>query len=66
MSTVKKSKKMFFVLRETRRKFWFPMRNRTSGLRMPRSDALSLSHRDSAVSEIYYEVDMTRVLHTAI
>ena len=30
-----------------------------------RSDALPLSHRDSTVSEVYYEVHMTRVLHTA-
>ena len=30
-----------------------------------RSDALPLSHRDSSVSEVYYEVLMTRVLHTA-
>ena len=30
-----------------------------------RSDVLALSHRDSAVSEVYYEVHMTRVLHTA-
>ena len=28
------------------------------------SDALPLSHRDSAVSEVYYEVHMTHVLHT--
>ena len=41
------------------------MRNRTSDLRIPRSDTLPLSHRDSTVSEIYYEVHMTRVLHTA-
>ena len=41
------------------------MRNRTSDLRIPRSDALSLSHRDSTVSEVYYEVHMKRVLHTA-
>ena len=40
------------------------MRKRTSDLRIPRSDAL-LSHRDSTVSEVYYEVHMTRVLHTA-
>ena len=40
------------------------MKNRTSDLRPP-SDALPLSHRDSTVSEVYYEVDMTRVLHTA-
>ena len=41
------------------------MRNRTSDLRIPRSDALPLSHRDSTVSEVYYEVHMKRVLHTA-
>ena len=29
------------------------------------SDALPLSHRDFTVSEVYYEVHMTRVLHTA-
>ena len=41
------------------------MRNRTSDFRILRSDALPLSHRDSTVSEVYYEVHMTRVLHTA-
>ena len=41
------------------------MRNRTSDLRIPRSDALPLSHRDSTVNEVYYEVHMTRFLHTA-
>ena len=41
------------------------MRNRTSDFRIPRSDALPLSNRDSTVSEVYYEVHMTRVLHTA-
>ena len=41
------------------------MRNRTSDLRIPGSDALPLSHRDSTVSEVYYKVYMTRVLHTA-
>ena len=41
------------------------MRNRSSDLRIPRSDTLPLSHRDSTVSEIYYEVLMTRVMHTA-
>ena len=39
------------------------MRNRASDLRIPRSDALS--HRDSTVSEVYYEIHMTRFLHTA-
>ena len=41
------------------------MKNRTSDLQIPPSDALPLSHRDSTVSKVYYEVDMTRVLHTA-
>ena len=39
-----------------------PQKNRTSDFRIPRSDALPLSHRDSTVSEVYYEVHMTRVL----
>ena len=30
-----------------------------------RSDVLPLSHKESSVSGIYYEVLMTRVLHTA-
>ena len=37
------------------------MRNRTSDLRIPRSDALPLSHRDSTLSKVH----MTRVQHTA-
>ena len=41
------------------------MRNGTSDLRFPRSDALPLSHRDSIVTEVCYEVHMTRALHTA-
>ena len=41
------------------------MRNQTSDLRISRSDALPLSHRNSTVSEVYFEVHMTRVLHTA-
>ena len=40
------------------------MRNRTLDHRILRSDALPLSHRDSMVSEVYYEVQMTCVLHT--
>ena len=38
-----------------------------SDFRISRSDVLSLSHRDSTVSEVYYEVHMTHVilLHTA-
>ena len=41
------------------------MRNRASDRRIPRSDALTLNHRDFTVSEVYYEVYMTRVLYTA-
>ena len=41
------------------------MRNGTSDLRIPRSDALPLSHKDSTMSEVYYEVHLTRILHTA-
>ena len=37
------------------------MRNRTSDLRILRSDAQPLSHRDSTVSGVYYEVHMTRL-----
>ena len=37
------------------------MRDRTSDLRIPRSDALPLSHEDSTVSEIR----LTRFLYTA-
>ena len=51
--------------RGTKKNFWVPMRNRTSDLQIPHSDALLLSHRDSSVSKVYYEVRMTRVLHTA-
>ena len=41
------------------------MRNRTSDLWIPRSYALPLSHRDFTVREVYYEVHITRILHTA-
>ena len=41
------------------------MRNQTSDLWIPRSDALPLSHRDSAVSKVYYKVHMTHVMRTA-
>ena len=51
--------------RGAKKKSRVPIRNRNSDLRIPRSDALPLSHRDSTVSEVYYEVHMTRVLHTA-
>ena len=51
--------------RGTKKTFWVPMRNRTFDQRIPRSDALPLSHRDTTVSEVNYEVHMTRVLNTA-
>ena len=35
----------------TEKKFWVPMRNRTSDLWIPLSDALSLSHRDSMMNK---------------
>ena len=38
---------------------------RTSDFRIPRSVALPLSHRDSTMIKVYYEVQMTRVRHTA-
>ena len=41
------------------------MRNRTPELQIPCSYTLPLSHRDSTVSEVYYEVHMTHILHTA-
>ena len=41
------------------------MRNRAPDLRILRSDALPLSHRESKVSKAHHEVLMARVLHTA-
>ena len=41
------------------------MRNQTPDLHIPCSYALPLSHRDSTVSEVCYEVHMTHILHTA-
>ena len=58
-------KDVFRLVTSVGQKFWVPTKNRTSDLRIPGSDALPLSHRDSTVSEVYYEVHMTRVLHTA-
>ena len=40
------------------------MRNQISDLRILHSNALPLSHSDSTVSEVYYKVHMTCVLHT--
>ena len=43
------------------KKFWVPIRNRTSDLQIPRFDALSLSHRDSMVSKAHDEVHISRI-----
>ena len=56
---------VYVIERGTKKKFWVLMRNRNSDLRIPRSETLPLSHRDSTVSEVCNEVHMTRVLHTA-
>ena len=42
------------------------MGNRTSDLRIPLSDALPLSHRDSMVSEVSYEVSFDFGLVTSV
>ena len=42
------------------------MRNRTSDLRIPLSDALPLRHRDSMVSEVSYEVSFDFGLVTSV
>ena len=66
LQSLKKYERCFSSCHErgTKKKFLIPIRNRTSDLRITRSDALPLSHRDSMLSEVYYEVHMTRVLHT--
>ena len=42
--------------RGTKKTFWVPIRNWTSDLRIPCSDALPQSRRDSMVSKAYYKV----------
>ena len=44
--------------RETKKNFWALMRNRTTDLRIPRSDALPLSRRDSMMNKAHYEVQI--------
>ena len=41
------------------------MRNQTSDIQIPHSNALPLSYRDLMVSKVYYKVLMIHVLHTA-
>ena len=57
----------FFVLSRAwdKEKILSPVKNGTSDLWIPHSNALPLSHRDSTVSEVYHEVDMTPILHIA-
>ena len=54
----KKREGCFIVLSRAwiKKKFWVPMRNRTSDVRIPRSDAQKLSHKHSMVSKALYEV----------
>ena len=59
---------MFFVLSRTwdkEKHSEAPLRNQNSDLRIPRSDTQPLSHRDSMMSEVYYEVHITRIVHTS-
>ena len=60
--------KMIFVLSRAwdKENFWVPMTNRTSELRIPLSDALRLSLRDSMVSEVSYEVSFDFGLVTSV
>ena len=46
--------------RGTEKKYGVPTRNRIQDLRIPRSDALPLSHRDSTVSEVYFLIEALR------
>ena len=59
-------RKMFFVLSRAWDKEKILSPHEESNLRPLdlRSDALPLSHKDSMMSENYYEVHMTRILHT--
>ena len=57
-----------FELDEELRKMFFRLVTSVESNLRPsdlRSDALPLIHQDSSMSEIYYEVLITRVLHTA-
>ena len=63
------SKKRYFPSghgRGTKKNSEFPWEIEPHDLRIPCSDALPLSHREFTVNEVYYEVHVTRVLHTAM
>ena len=57
--------KCIFDLSQVRNKekFWVPLRNQTSDLRISQSDALPLSHRDSTVSKAHCEVVYIHIQH---
>ena len=59
-------KDVFRLVTSVGQKFWVPMRNRTSDPWTQYRAALPLSHRDSTVGEVYYEVHMICVLRTAM
>ena len=53
--------------RGTKKKFWVPMRSRTSDLRIPRSDALPLSHRlYGELSDVLYQLNAWHRLNNII
>ena len=58
-------KNVFLTCHEcrTKEKFWVPLRNQTSDLRISQSDALPLSHRDSTVSKAHCEVVYIHIQH---
>ena len=56
---------MFFVLSRAWDKEKSLIPQEESNLRPSDSRSDALSHRDSTVSEVYYEVHTRRVLHTA-
>ena len=61
MVSIEPGKDVFYHIVGQRKNSESGMRNRTSNLRIPRLDALPLSHEDSTVSDIYYEVHMTSI-----
>ena len=60
-------RKMFFILSQAwdKEKILSPHEELNLRLSDLHSNALLLSHRDSKVSEVYYEVHMAHILHTA-
>ena len=52
--------------REIKKEFWVSVRNRTSNLRIPRSNALPLSHRDSTVRKAITKLNTCSMLTNAM